>query len=291
MERADIWYCTDNDKGKDIFTALKNIGMNCVLIEENSFLLSNIIPGHINIFIIDIISIPIADIMAMIRKDERIHKYLKFIVLHKRQIRSASHLSTDLMNVEILSRPLLKRDFSLLIEKSIIVERYKEMLTLFSFEAGERIEAYANLIDINRKESFFDEKEKNIFSKIIHFEKHIIDEQKKLNQAIAKFTQLRQEELFDLRKRVNAEEMLADLRRKELMDAKHIIDVQNAVLEYSSKELMDANEIIHASEAVQELGRLESMRLHEELKLEKKKNADLQEKISVLEKKIQKLEG
>ena len=286
MERTDIWYCTDNDKGKEIYETLKLLGLNIVLVEDKNFSSCNVLPSQINIFIIDLITVEFSEILSMLRKDERLHKFIKYLILFKKQIRKASQLSIDVMHLEILSRPIKKREFSLLLEKSIIVERYKEMLNLYSLEATERIEAYTNLLDINRKESFFDEKEKNIFSKIINFEKHILKEQKELNVAIANYTRLRQKELFDLKKRIDAEEMLSELRRKELMDAKSVIEAQSAVIEYSSKELQSAEEIIHATEAVQELSRLEAIKLHEELEKEKKKNEVLQKKIDMLEKKI-----
>ncbi len=286
MERTDIWYCTDNDKGKEIYETLKLLGLNIVLVEDKNFSSCNVLPSQINIFIIDLVTVEFSEILSMLRKDERLHKFIKYLILFKKQIRKASQLSIDVMHLEILSRPIKKREFSLLLEKSIIVERYKEMLNLYSLEATERIEAYTNLLDINRKESFFDEKEKNIFSKIINFEKHILNEQKELNVAIANYTRLRQKELFDLKKRIDAEEMLSELRRKELMDAKSVIEAQSAVIEYSSKELQSAEEIIHATEAVQELSRLEAIKLHEELEKEKKKNEVLQKKIDMLEKKI-----
>ncbi|HQG42512.1 MAG TPA: hypothetical protein PLE64_07375, partial [Spirochaetota bacterium] len=262
------------------------LGLNIVLVEDKNFSSCNVLPSQINIFIIDLVTVEFSEILSMLRKDERLHKFIKYLILFKKQIRKASQLSIDVMHLEILSRPIKKREFSLLLEKSIIVERYKEMLNLYSLEATERIEAYTNLLDINRKESFFDEKEKNIFSKIINFEKHILKEQKELNVAIANYTRLRQKELFDLKKRIDAEEMLSELRRKELMDAKSVIEAQSAVIEYSSKELQSAEEIIHATEAVQELSRLEAIKLHEELEKEKKKNEVLQKKIDMLEKKI-----
>jgi len=286
MERADIWYCTDNDKGKEIYETLKLLGLNIVLVEDKNFSSCNVLPSQINIFIIDLITVEFSEILSMLRKDERLHKFIKYLILFKKQIRKASQLSIDVMHLEILSRPIKKREFSLLLEKSIVVERYKEMLNLFSLEATERIEEYTNLLDINRKESFFDEKEKNIFSKIINFEKHILEEQKELNAAIANFTRLRQQELFDLKKRIDAEEMLSELRRQELMDAKNVIEAQSAVIDYSSKELQNAEEIIHATEAVQELSRLEAIKLHEQLEKEKQKNEELQKKIEMLEKKI-----
>jgi len=286
MERTDIWYCTDNDKGKEIYETLKLLGLNIVLVEDKNFSSCNILPSQINIFIIDLITVEFSEILSMLRKDERLHKFIKYLILFKKQIRKASQLSIDVMHLEILSRPIKKREFSLLLEKSIVVERYKEMLNLFSLEATERIEEYTNLLDINRKESFFDEKEKNIFSKIINFEKHILEEQKELNAAIANFTRLRQQELFDLKKRIDAEEMLSELRRQELMDAKNVIAAQSAVIDYSSKELQNAEEIIHATEAVQELSRLEAIKLHEQLEKEKQKNEELQKKIEMLEKKI-----
>lgn len=286
MERADIWYCTDNDKGKEIYETLKLLGLNIVLVEDKNFSSCNILPSQVNIFIIDLITVEFSEILSMLRKDERLHKFIKYLILFKKQIRKASQLSFDIMHLEILSRPIKKREFSLLLEKSIVVERYKEMLNLFSLEATERIEEYTNMLDINRKESFFDEKEKNIFSKIINFEKHILKEQKELNMAIANFTRLRQQELFDLKKRIDAEEMLSELKRQELIDAKKVIEAQSAVIEYSSKELQSAEEIIHATEAVQELSRLEAIKLREQLEKEKQKNEELQKKIEMLEKKI-----
>lgn len=289
MDKITLWYCTDNEDGIKVFGTLKYLGLNINLVSDPDFKNCNLNYDNINIFIIDLIKVEVEDILQNIRRNENIAYYLKFVILKKRQIRRAIKLSNDIINIEYISRPVNKREFALLIEKSVVVERYKQMLNKFSNTANDRIELYENIIDINRKDTFIDGDEKSIFKKIVEFEKNIINEQKKLNDAILYFAKLRKDELFDLKKRIDAEEMLAELRRKELLDANKIIEAQSAVIELSAKEIKQRENILEATEKVQELSRLEAMKLIEQLKSEKEKNKELQNKINELQNELKKL--
>ena len=186
------------------------------------------------------------------------------------------------LHVEFISRPIDRQMFMLLLEKSVIVERYREMMKYISREAGTRIEAYENLMDINRKDLFVTENEKNIFKNILVYEKNLLKRQEKLNNAIKEFALLRQKDMFDIKNRVRVEGMLSELRKQELLDANSIITAQETVIDYSTRKLQDAEEIIGATEKVAELGRHEAMQLHEQLEKERVANKEMHNTIEKL---------
>ena len=99
-------------------------------------------------------------LLEEIVKDERLQNFLKFIMIKKSQLKGLMKLNYNLMHLEFLNRPVDKRELLLLLEKSIIVERYREIMKFISKEAESRIEAYEGLMDINRKNVFESEKEK-----------------------------------------------------------------------------------------------------------------------------------
>jgi hypothetical protein len=282
MERVEIWYLTDNKNGKVIAQSIKDLGINLCLIGGMSFRGCEISANVINLFIIDVLEQPLAEIMSIVREDQRIQGSLKFVVLKKSQIRQALDGSMNMLHVEFVSRPVNKREFILLLEKSMVVERYREIMKYISRQAEDRIETFESLMTINRKDFFESEEEKEAFEKILEYEKHLMEEQNKLNRAIREFTFMRQRDIFDMKDRIKAEEMLTELRRKELMDANSVIKAQESLIDFSSLELHEANKIIDAKERVEELGRLEAIGLHQELLTEKEKNQKLAEELQQL---------
>ncbi|HPB81581.1 MAG TPA: hypothetical protein PK200_06025 [Spirochaetota bacterium] len=291
MKNVYIWYVTDNDDGKKIAGAIKDMGLKVNIITQNDFPGSNIVRSDTNVFIIDLKKKKLPEIISMIREEERIELFLKFVILPKKEIRKAVNISLSLMHIEFISRPVEHREFVLLLEKSVVVERYKEMLKIVSSDAESRIGAFESLMDINRKDIFESDKEKEAFEKILEYEKHLMDEQTRLNRAIKEFTLMRQRELFDIKNRIKAEEMLADLRRLEMLDARNIIKAQEAVIDFSSRELKEAGKIIDATEKVQELSRVEAMELHNRLKDEIEMKMKLENQLQKLQEEIASLKG
>lgn len=282
MEKVTIWYLKDNDTGSRLLTSITGLGLTVNVIAGHLLNHANIIEDEINIFIYDIISVEPAKLIEDITRDERLQSFLKFLMVKKSQIKGISRLNYNLMHLEFLNRPIDKREFMLLLEKSIIVERYREIMKFISREAESRIEAYEGLMDINRKNVFDSDKEKEAFEKILDFEKNLIKQQSNLSTAIRDFTLLRQMNLFDMRDRIKAEEMLAELRRKELMDAQNVIKAQESVIDYSARELDNAKRIIDAREKVEELSRSELIELHKEIERQKELNKHLAEQVNRL---------
>ncbi|MDY6969397.1 MAG: hypothetical protein SVR08_12195 [Spirochaetota bacterium] len=286
MERINIWYLTDNEDGLRIANSIVELGLNLQLIKKKNLKNIDIPIYNINIFIIDYRDREIDDVVSMIKNDERMHHFLKFFILYKRQINKALKICSNILHIEFLSRPIDKREFALLLEKSVIVERYREMMRYVSREVEERIDAYENIMDINRKDIFVTEKERDAFEKILDYEKHLMSEQMKLNKAIEEISIVRQNEMLYLKKRINAEEMLEDLRRKELMDANSVIQAQENVIDYSSMKLMEATEVIDATERVVELSRNEALQLRKDYAKVIEENKKLTEEVKKLKTKI-----
>ncbi|MBP7736937.1 MAG: hypothetical protein KA369_13250 [Spirochaetes bacterium] len=282
MDKVTVWYLRDNESGIKLVNAITGLGLTVNLITGYKLHNANIVEDEINIFIFDIIKTEPEQIIKEMTKDERLQSYLKFLMVKKSMVKEITKLNYNLMHLELLNRPVDMREFLLLLEKSIIVERYREIMKFISREAESRIEAYEGLMDINRKNVFESEKEKEAFEKILDFEKNLIQQQTNLSTTIRDFTLLRQMNLFDMRDRIKAEEMLADLRRKELMDARDVITAQESVINYSAKELDDAKKIIDAQEKVEELSRSELINLHKEITRQKELNRQLAEQVDRL---------
>jgi len=282
MDKVTIWYMKDNDGGTKIVNAVTALGLTVNLVAGYRLSSASINIEDINIFIYDIIGTDPADIIAEIGSDDRLRNFLKFLMIKKSQFKEIQRLNYNILHLEFLYRPVDRREFLLLLEKSIIVERYREIMKFISKEAESRIETYEGLLNINRKNVFESEKEKQAFERIIEFEKNLMKEQSNLSSAIRDFTFLRQRDLFDMRDRIKAEEMLSDLRRKELMDAHDVIHAQESLIDYSARQLAEAKKIIDARERVEELSRSELIELHQELDRQKKLNEELSARVERL---------
>ncbi|HSV95644.1 MAG TPA: hypothetical protein VLM75_01790 [Spirochaetota bacterium] len=291
MERVEIWYITDSKAGEALSQSIRYLGLSMNLVTDDSFAKAEILSGNLNIFIVDLSGRDLPGIMSVVRDDRRLQGFLKFVILKKGLVKEALSLSANMLQVEFISRPVDKREFILLLEKSILVERYREMMHSVSRDVEDRIETFESLMSINRKDFFVTDKERDAFQRIIEHEKHLVSEQARLNRAIREFTSLRQMEIFNMTDRIKAEEMLADLRRRELMDANSVIRAQESLIDFSSRELHQANRIINAAETVVELGRQEAISLREELADAQKLNSELTEEVGRLEEELKSLKG
>ncbi len=289
MEKVTVWYLTDNDHGSKLVETIRNLGISLNEIYGYDLKQANIIEDEINIYIYDVINKSPNFVIEMILQDQRLQSSVKYIILTKKQIGEIQAKSYNILHLEFVSRPVYKREFLLLLEKTIIVERYREIMKFVSREAENRIETYEALMDINRSNVFDSESEKAAFERILSYEKNLLNEQNQLNKAIKDFTLMRQSEMFDLRKRIHAEEMLGDLRRKELLDANDVIGAQESVINYSAKELDEAKKIFNASEQVAELSRSESIQIRDDLKHQKELNKRLSMEVEELLKEIESL--
>jgi hypothetical protein len=220
----------------------------------------------------------------MIKGDSRLQNYQKFVMISADKTDEAIAHSGDLLHVDFISRPFNKRELLILLEKAVLVEQYRTMMKTISRDAENRVEEFESLVHIHKKNILDTKIEHEVFDRIMTFERKMMEEQKKLNQAIRNFTALRHKELFDLKSRLFAEELLDAFRRSEMIDAHDLIWAQQAVLDLSTRELGDARNIIKAAEITGELSREEALALHEKLNAERERNTRLSEELDALRK-------
>lgn len=290
MEKATVWYLTDNDQGKKHAESIKRLGLTLNLISGSDLSNANIIANEINFFVIDLIKEKPEKLIKNISKSQRLNSFLKFVILTKKEIKLISKLSFNILHMEYISRPVEIREFLLLLEKSIIVERYREIMKFISREAEFRIETYEGLLDINRKNIFESEGEKEAFEKIIDYEKGLMREQDRLNKVINDFMLLRYGDMFDVRGRVRADEMLSDLRKRELLEEGNTAGVQEPAVDYFFEESGNTNEILDVTSGYEaESGLNSAVDLNKELEREKELNRSLSEEIEKLLQEVESL--
>jgi vacuolar-type H+-ATPase subunit I/STV1 len=198
-------------------------------------------------------------------------------------------LDWQVKNYDFIIRPVDSINLSLLIEKTVLVDRYRNMMGLLAKESESRIGILEHLINLKGSAESDFSTERDLFLKVLDLEKKLLQEQLSLNESIRNIALFRKNEYISMKDRIKAEELLADLRRKELIDTRSTISAQENLIDFSSKELHEAKKIIDARESVEELGRLEAIQLHEEIKALKKNIVELEKEIAKLKKENEEL--
>jgi len=241
MEDIKIWFLTDNEQGEKIAKAIKTLNLNVNLINGLKTRKINLIEEEINLFVFHFIKETPHKIINTIEKLGKGQNSLKYVFLKKKDI----NISSSLLHLEFISPKIDLKDFLLLVEKSVILERYREVLKYVSKEAESRLNIFESLISINRKKVFSPKKFNQIFSKIKDHEKFIFKEQDKLGKELTKFSSKVKDVVFEFNKKIDVDEVAADIRKKNLHDTKTIIadaiiDAQQSVLSFSANEVKKA---------------------------------------------------
>jgi hypothetical protein len=287
MKTVSIWYLTDYEGGAALADALKALSFNVTRVDGNDFTASPINLDMPNLFVVDCSGAAVEKMMSMLKSDSRLQNFQKFVILSSEKADLAIDLSRDLLHIDFISRPFNRRELLILFEKAVLVEQYRHMMKNISRDAEQRIETFESLVHIHKNNDVVTvDKDRDLINRIVSYEKNIIDEQKKLNDDIRNFTALRHKELFDLKSRLKAEELLDVFRHSEMVSANELIKAQQSVLDFSSKELDSARRIIKASEITSELCREEAIGLHAQLKAEREKNARLNAELESLRQKL-----
>lgn len=284
MENANVVFFTDNDNGEKLAAVIESLGLTVKKVSalDDKTLLNNCRENYILIF--DFTGVEAPEVLSFADSLEGGAGRVKFVIMDQAKMENSHVRSCNLSHVEFISRPVDKREFLLLLEKTILVEKYRNLMSSISREAESRMEIFESILGPNRKESFNDKAEREAFVRMIDFEKKLMEDQLHLNDSIRRIALLRNRDYLVLKERVEAEEMLDELRRTELLDANRVIEAQESLIDYSTKELYDAKKIIDATENVAELSRVEALELHNELFRLKKQNSELLEKVDSLTK-------
>lgn len=216
MDSVHIWYLTDNSEGKENAGKIRQIGLDVKVLSGKNTQKEIINTDDIYIFIFDYINFDISKVISVIQKDQRIYDFQKFIFVQKRKFKEAMNTAVNFSHAEFLVRPVNENEFLLLLEKTVIIERYREVMKNIAKEAESRIGNYENLMDINRKDLFVSDAENKNFKNIVNFEKNLIKKQIELNKSIREYSFLRQRDMFYDENRIKAEVRLNELGIQDL---------------------------------------------------------------------------
>lgn len=282
MNNIEILYFTDNKDGEALAARVSQMGVSVTVCDfDNLEKLCENKTGYC-ILIFDMEKKKPEQLIKHLSDTKSVENIIKLIITEKSDIDGVFFNAVHLLNLEFIIKPVDERSFMLLIEKTLLVEKYRQIMKLISEESESRIDVLECMLNIKRKDMFDEGTEKEIFIRILDFEKKLMEEHLSLNDSIRNIALYRNNEFIALKDRIKAEEMLNELRREELINANRIIEAQESLIEYSSRELIEAKKIMNARENVEELSRTEAMELHSELKRLKNEKKILEGKIETL---------
>lgn len=282
MENANVVVFTDNYEGRELAKDIESLGLTVKVVSSFSQKqdLDNYRDNYALIF--DITGLEASSVLSFVEAIEGGSGKVKFVIMDQSKIGTVSVKTSDETHVEFIGSPVEKREFLFLLEKTILVEKYRNLISLISKESDSRLEIFKTVFGPCYEDCSDGKVDKEMFLKMIDFEKKLMEEQLNLNNAIRRIALMGNRDYFFLKERVVAEEMLDVLRQHELIDANKVIEAQEALIDYSAKEFYDARKIIDAINNVAELSRVEALELHEELSRIKKENEELTLKIKSL---------
>jgi hypothetical protein len=287
MNSVEICFIFDSNEASLVSERLGDLGL---VVHEYDF--SNIHdlklnPEKVNIVLIDLEKVSVVEIITSLRKNSHLTDSITYVMISPQYMGDALSITGSLLQTEFIEKPYNRREFILLIEKTIVVEKYRELMGQLSSEYKERIENYENIFDTNKNNVFESEKSDETFKRILNFERNLIERQKELNERIKEFSCFREQDFAQARDMLFANAMLDKLREKELLEARdtitaqeHVIDfagmlleekikeveAEQHVLEYASESAEGQKKIIEAQEQVVEFSREEALKLHNRIK-------------------------
>lgn len=282
MENANVVVFTDNYEGRELAKVIESLGLTVKVVSTFSQkdILVTCRDNYILIFHIE--GLEISSILAFVESLEGGSSKVKFVVMDQDKISTVDIKTSNITHVELIASPVDKREFLLLLEKTILVEKYRNLMAFVAKESESRLEVFEAMLKPCYDKCFDGKADKEVFLKMIDFEKKLMEEQLNLNDVIRRIALMRNKDYFFLKERVLAEEMLDVLRQHELLDANKVIEAQEALIDYTAKEFYDARKIIDATNNVAELSRVEALELHGELLRIKKENEELTLRIKSL---------
>lgn len=197
MKNIHILIVSDNKEGTQIARELKELEIFVSTLKLNKIYLLDMSKAKIVILIINLDNISLDKILAELEKQKIPGNWLKFIFLKNKFLKDIRYENFNIFHLEFLQRPVRIAEFLLLMEKTILTEKFKLMLREVSVELKEKSESMENLYNVMRKKLFNDNSSSiEVFSKIIKMQKRLDDETLKMQNSIKKFSSFRQKNLY-----------------------------------------------------------------------------------------------
>ena len=282
MDKIALWYLTDNEAGIKTADALKGMSLSVNVIESNNFIGADINPNLINIFIFDLEKVESRDIIKFCTDDQRLRGMVKFMIANKKEIKAALSEPFNLYRLEFIKRPVDITEFSLLIEKTVLVECYRDIVKTISKEDDNRMSSFEGLLSISRKDIFESKNVKGKFDDIVNYQFNSAEENSRLRKSISDFLHMCGGNVFDSSTHINGTQILSGLREKDLEELKGIFHKRKNVIDYSQREPQQMSEFYDISD----IDNMETGILRDALKKERSLSTMLAQEIEFLLKEL-----
>ena len=173
MENANVVVFTDNYEGRELAKVIESLGLTVKVV--SSFSQRHVLDSYRDnyILIFDITGLEPSEVLAFAESLEGGSSKVKFIIVDPGKIGSANVKTSNVTHVEFISSPVEKREFLLLLEKTILVEKYRNLLALVSQESESRLEVFETVLGPCQGKFSGDNADKEAFLKMIDFDKKL----------------------------------------------------------------------------------------------------------------------
>ena len=146
----------------------------------------------------------------------------------------------------VMDNPLHMEEMNHILDKAILASYYR----MTAFEIGEsclgNIGFFEGIFDLAKKEKLDIDAENTALKNLLNYETELKKFQDNLNSAFEKLLKIKDSEILEMKKRLDASEKLDKLREKEIRDALDSAEAIEKVLQYTRVEEMNMDKTIKA---------------------------------------------
>ncbi len=136
----------------------------------------------------------------------------------------------------LLQKPLRRLEFFLLIEKMVLLEYYKAKTESLNQTEKEWLARVEQVFELSRKELLDRERTTMAYERLVEYEEHLLEEQRRINRALLDLQEFRDNEKLEWEKERSAREKISNLQREEMQVKDQTVKAQENLLEFNRSE-------------------------------------------------------
>ncbi len=198
MENIQIVVVSDNREGKRIAQGFQEVGADVVESSLKDLYKFQESAREQIVLAVNLDKPAYPDVLKSLQKLPQCAQWLKFIFIKAGLLKNIDYSAVDSRTLEFLQRPVRISEFLIIVEKSLLAERFRNTLQSHSQSKPAEKESLQNLYDLFRKKIFIEDDRgpEQVFEKILNMQKKLDDEHLRYQKAIEKFSVAKQKNLF-----------------------------------------------------------------------------------------------
>lgn len=134
MNKIEILFFTDNSEGEALAARAGQMGLSVMVCDFNE--IDNISENKTgcSVYVFYLMARKPAELIRDISRITAIDNFIKLVVADRSDVEGIFFNTVNLLNLEFIVKPVDERSFLLLLEKTILVEKYRQIMKLISDE-------------------------------------------------------------------------------------------------------------------------------------------------------------